>query len=99
MDSTTRRRRRGGHGNTTACGELLRLSLSPAARNGRRLHEARWSHMLTAGHHVQLSHPHMLILGRIGHQTGADAEEIGACLGLPVAVAQSLCADEALLQQ
>jgi hypothetical protein len=55
--------------------------------------------MLTAGHHVQLSHPHMLILGRIGHQTGADAEEIGACLGLPVAVAQSLCADEALLQQ
>jgi hypothetical protein len=40
-----------------------------------------------------LSDLHMLVLGRIAHRARADAEDIGAWLGLPVAVAEALCAD------
>jgi hypothetical protein len=40
-----------------------------------------------------LSDLHMLVLGRIAHQAGADPEDIGAWLGLPVAVAEALRAD------
>ena len=39
-----------------------------------------------------MSDLHMLVLGGIAHQAGADPEEIGAWLGLPVAVAEAMCA-------
>jgi hypothetical protein len=40
-----------------------------------------------------LSDLHTVVLGRIAHRARADAEDIGAWLGLPVAVAEALCAD------
>jgi hypothetical protein len=46
---------------------------------------------VTNGDPPPLSDVHMLVLGRIAHQAGADAEDIGAWLGLPVAVAEALC--------
>jgi hypothetical protein len=49
--------------------------------------------MVTNGDPLPLSDLHMLVLGRIAHRAGADAEDIGAWLGLPVAVAEALCAD------
>jgi hypothetical protein len=46
--------------------------------------------MVTNGDPPPLSDLHMLVLGRIAHRAGADAEDIGAWL---VAVAEALCAD------
>ena len=51
------------------------------------------SRMVSSWDTLPLSDLHMLVLGRIAHQAGADPEDIGAWLGLPVAVAEALCAD------
>jgi hypothetical protein len=48
---------------------------------------------MTAERLVQLSDLHTLVLGRIAHRAQVDAEDISAWLGVPVAVAEVLCAD------
>jgi hypothetical protein len=45
--------------------------------------------MVNAESQKHLSDLHMLVLGRIAHRAGADAEDFGAWLGLPAAVAPS----------
>jgi hypothetical protein len=49
--------------------------------------------MATDLRETELSDLHMLILGRIAHQAAADAEDIALWLGVPVAVAEAVCAD------
>ena len=46
--------------------------------------------MVTNGDPPPLSDLHMLVLGRIAHRARADAEDIGAWLGLPVPVVEPL---------
>jgi len=41
---------------------------------------------------TELSDLHMLVLGRIAHHAAADAQDIAGWLGVPVAVAEALCA-------
>jgi hypothetical protein len=36
---------------------------------------------------------HMIVLGTIVHHTSADAEDIATWLGVPIMVAEALCAD------
>jgi DNA-binding IscR family transcriptional regulator len=40
-----------------------------------------------------LSDLRMIVLGRIAHHATADAEDIAAWLGVPVVVAEAVCAD------
>ena len=40
-----------------------------------------------------LSDLHMLVLGRIAHRAIADVEDIARWLGVPVAIAEAVCAD------
>jgi hypothetical protein len=49
--------------------------------------------MVTNGDPLPLSDLHMLVLGRIGHRAIADVEDIARWLGVPVVVAEALCAD------
>jgi hypothetical protein len=42
---------------------------------------------------TELSDLHMLVLGRIEHRAIADVEDIARWLGLPVAIADAVCAD------
>lgn len=44
---------------------------------------------------TQLSGLHMIVLGRIAHRGMADVEDIARWLGVPVVVAETLCADVA----
>ena len=49
--------------------------------------------MVTSGDPPPLSDLHILVLGRIAHRTIADVEDIARWLGVPVGVAEALCAD------
>jgi DNA-binding IscR family transcriptional regulator len=49
--------------------------------------------MATDLRETELSDLHMLVLGRIAHHAAADAEDIALWLGVPVAVADALCAE------
>jgi DNA-binding MarR family transcriptional regulator len=49
--------------------------------------------MANAESRKQLSDLHMLVFGRIAHRARADAEDIGAWLGLPAAAVEILCDD------
>src|SRR5262245_47855621 len=42
---------------------------------------------------TELSHLHLFVLGRIAHRAIADVEDIARWLGVPVVVAEALCAD------
>jgi DNA-binding MarR family transcriptional regulator len=42
---------------------------------------------------ARLNDLHMIVLGTIAHFAGADVEDIADWLGVPVAVAEALCAD------
>jgi hypothetical protein len=42
---------------------------------------------------TELSDLHMIVLGRIAQGTITDAEDIAHWLGVPVVVAEALCAD------
>jgi hypothetical protein len=42
---------------------------------------------------TELSDLHMIVLGRIAHRAMADVEDIARWLGVPVVVADALCAD------
>jgi hypothetical protein len=49
--------------------------------------------MVTSWETPPLSDLHMLVLGRIAHRAIADAEDIARWLGVPVAIAEAVCAD------
>ena len=49
--------------------------------------------MVTSWETPPLSDLHMLVLGRIGHRAIADVEDIARWLGVPVAIADTVCAD------
>jgi DNA-binding IscR family transcriptional regulator len=42
---------------------------------------------------AELSDLHMIVLGRIAHAASADVEDIARWLGVPVVVAEAVCAD------
>src|SRR5262249_5279009 len=42
---------------------------------------------------TELSHLHLFVLGRIAHRAIADVEDVARWLGVPVVVAEALCAD------
>ena len=42
---------------------------------------------------TELSDLHMLVLGRIAHHAAADAKDIAGWLGVPVVLAEAVCAD------
>ena len=49
--------------------------------------------MATGARGTELSDLPMIVLGRIAHHAIADVEDIARWLGVPVAVAEALCAD------
>jgi DNA-binding IscR family transcriptional regulator len=49
--------------------------------------------MVTGTRETEWSDLHMIVLGTIAHRASADAEDIATWLGVPVAVAEALCAD------
>jgi DNA-binding IscR family transcriptional regulator len=49
--------------------------------------------MATSMRATEPSDLHMIVLGRIAHRAIADVEDIARWLGVPITVAEALCAD------
>ena len=49
--------------------------------------------MPTGARGTELTDLHMIVLGRIAHRAIADVDDIALWLGVPVVVADALCAD------
>jgi hypothetical protein len=49
--------------------------------------------MTTGARATELSALHMIVLGRIAHHATTDVEDIAGWVGVPVAVAEAVCAD------
>ena len=49
--------------------------------------------MATGAAGMKLNDPHIVVLGRIAYCAIADVEDIAPWLGVPVVVAEALCAD------
>src|SRR5262249_28899777 len=78
---------------STGCPDLFRSKVLATRRIDAGRVATPHTRMATGSRGTELSDLHMIVLGRIAQRAIADVDDIARWLGVPVVVAEILCAD------